>query len=175
MKKYIITGGPSTGKTTTLESLARQGYETVDESARIIIDAEEAKHKANPSYTPILPKTHLEEFQNLIYPLQLNLEANIQSKQSFLDRSLVDPIAYRELGGLKISESYHDTIKIANYFRVFFLEQLPFYENDSARWEDKIQGTIIHNKIYEVYTRMGYEVIKVPFFERERSIFRTRE
>mgnify|MGYP003973739507 FL=1 len=165
MEKYVITGGPSTGKTTTLESIASRGYETVDEPARIIINQEKAKQKADLGYTPILPETHLREFQNLIYPMQLNLESNIKSDRTFLDRSLVDGIAYTELGGTKPPSQVYNWIEQSNYTKVFFLEQLPFYKKDDARWEDAEQGLAIHNKLYEVYDRLGYDVIKVPFFD----------
>ena len=35
---YVITGGPSTGKTTLLEELAKRGYKTIPEVARVVID-----------------------------------------------------------------------------------------------------------------------------------------
>ena len=47
MEKYVIDGGPHTGKTTSLESLAKRGYEIVDENARIIIKQEKANHIKN--------------------------------------------------------------------------------------------------------------------------------
>tara|TARA_Y100000310_G_scaffold292965_1_gene322170 strand:+ start:1890 stop:2510 length:621 start_codon:yes stop_codon:yes gene_type:complete len=167
MEKYVIDGGPHTGKTKSLESLAKRGYETVEESARIIINWEKAKQKVDPSYIPILPETHLEEFQYLLYPLQLKLESNIKSNKPVLDRSLVTGIAYMELGGIKVPEGYYDLIKSANYTKILFLEQLPFYQKDEARWEDESQAKIIHNKIYEVYTREGYDTTIIPFLEME--------
>ena len=35
---YVITGGPSTGKTTTIDLLQKQGYHTTIEHARHYID-----------------------------------------------------------------------------------------------------------------------------------------
>ena len=38
MRKIIITGGPCTGKTTLLDSIAEEGYLKIEECAREIID-----------------------------------------------------------------------------------------------------------------------------------------
>ena len=37
---WVITGGPSTGKTALLEELAKRGYQTKPEAARVYIDDE---------------------------------------------------------------------------------------------------------------------------------------
>jgi predicted ATPase len=35
---YVITGGPSTGKTTTVTALTQRGYHVVEEAARLVIE-----------------------------------------------------------------------------------------------------------------------------------------
>lgn len=40
LKWYVITGAPSSGKTTLINSLAKIGYHTVPEAARTLIDRE---------------------------------------------------------------------------------------------------------------------------------------
>ena len=45
-KWYVITGGPSSGKTTVLKKLAELGYLTYPEAARVFIDGEMAKGKS---------------------------------------------------------------------------------------------------------------------------------
>jgi predicted ATPase len=37
IKKYVLTGGPGTGKTTVLEILSLRGYNIISETAREII------------------------------------------------------------------------------------------------------------------------------------------
>ena len=53
MEKYIITGGPCTGKTTMLEQIAQKGFKKIEECAREIIQEEEAKIKQG--YKGIFP------------------------------------------------------------------------------------------------------------------------
>ena len=43
---WVITGGPSTGKSTLIERLSRRGYQVTQEAARQIIDEEMAKGRS---------------------------------------------------------------------------------------------------------------------------------
>ncbi len=43
MKKYVLTGGPSVGKITVIEILAKRGYKILPEVARMIIEEERIK------------------------------------------------------------------------------------------------------------------------------------
>lgn len=87
MEKYILTGGPSTGKTTLLCELEKLGYAVVPESARSIIAEEINKPDG------ILPWTDLHEFQKLVFARQLRRENEAvisRYDKIFHDRSLVD-------------------------------------------------------------------------------------
>ncbi|MFC1697609.1 AAA family ATPase [Nanoarchaeota archaeon] len=166
--KYVVTGGPSSGKTSLIKELAKLGYGTVPEAAEPIILDEKEKAKLDPTYDPILPETHLGQFQELVLEVQLlnekkgELEYNIM----FLDRSLVDGIAYAEHGSLdgniNLSDWFLDLVERQNYGIVFLLDQLPIFEDSDYRHEDLEEAKRIHNKLEEVYRRMKYEVVNVP-------------
>lgn len=159
MKKYILTGGPGTGKTTTINELEKLGYAIVPESARSIIAEEKNKQKG------ILPWTDLHEFQKLVLARQLRLENEaIASKHQkiFHDRSLVDGIAYAEIGNATVPEELYRSIGRADYKRVFYLEQLPGYVQDKERKEDPELAERIHKKLYDVYDRLGFDIVKIP-------------
>ena len=68
MPKVIITGGPCVGKTTVLESLCNEGYTTLSESAREIIEVELKKSKG------ILPWTNFRSFQKKVADFQIHKE-----------------------------------------------------------------------------------------------------
>ena len=166
MEKYIITGGPSVGKTGVIEGLQSVGQVTASEAARAIIREEERKEKEIAGYQGILPQKNLTSFQHLYLERQLGNEKSIPAyaKKVFLDRSLVDPIAYAELGNVPLPVVIYKLIEEADYTRVFFLEKLPFYKQEAERKEDPEFAKRIHDKLYEVYDRLGFDIVTVPVF-----------
>src|SRR3989344_724000 len=92
MPKYVITGGPGVGKTTTLLELHKLGHTVVPEAARQLITQEQQKEKG------VLPWTNLFVFQQLVTKLQLELERSVGKEMAFLDRGFVDNFAYCKLG-----------------------------------------------------------------------------
>src|SRR3989344_6176416 len=95
MEKYILTGGPGTGKTTMIQEFKRRGYRTFPEVARQIIAEEQGKEKG------ILPWTDLGSFQELVVERQVAQEKDVSTnKKIFLDRALPDNLAYAEIGNV---------------------------------------------------------------------------
>ena len=165
MEKYIITGGPGTGKTEILKRLSKQGFATVPEVARQVIAEEQQKEKITSSYQGILPWTNLALFQDLVIERQLQQEAGLHGKNHkrvFLDRGLADNPAFAEVGNVTIRQDIYDLIELANYQRVFYLEQLPFYAQDQERKEDADLAKRIHEQLYRVYDRLGFDIVTVP-------------
>ncbi|MEK6853204.1 MAG: AAA family ATPase [Nanoarchaeota archaeon] len=159
MEKYLLTGGPGTGKTTTLNELVKLGHAVVPESARIIITEEMGKPAG------ILPWTDLQEFQKLVVARQLRLENEAipgRPEKLFLDRSLVDNLAYAEVGNVMVPPGIYTAIEQADYNRVFYLEQLSGYVQDKERKEDSELAERIHKKLYDVYDRLGFDIVRIP-------------
>jgi len=174
MEKYILTGGPGVGKTTILNELGKSGEMTLSEAAREIIAEEQKKEPG------ILPWTNLAEFQKRTMQRQVQQEREaVQHKPTriFQDRSLVDSIAYAEVGGINVPDGLYELVEQANYSRVFFLEQLPFYKQDKERKEDSELAQRIHQRLYQVYDRLGFDLVPVPVCNsiEERVQFVLRE
>ncbi|MFH1511179.1 MAG: AAA family ATPase [Candidatus Woesearchaeota archaeon] len=169
MAKFVITGGPCTGKTTLLEKLQEAGYNTIPESARQIIMQEKEKAKNDPGYQPILPETNLAAFERLVVERQDYQEATASDEIQFLDRSLVDIVAYAERGNMSM-DGINNKISAAGYTRVFLLDQLSDYKQDCARTETPEEAESIHKKICEVYDRLGCDIVRVPNFGPEKRL-----
>lgn len=152
MAKYVITGGPCVGKTTTLNELARRGYKTAPEAARMIIQEEQAKPNG------ILPWTDLLGFQHLVLQRQINLEQRLWD--GFLDRA-IDGIAYCRLGKIEVPKELIYFAKTNRYDCIIFPDALP-YKLDSERKEDEATAKKIHDEIFKVYVEFGYNPIRVP-------------
>ena len=170
MEKHIITGGPCTGKTTLLNKLQGIGYETVPEAARNVIQREQTKFEQDKSYHPILPWTDLCGFQDLVIKEQYLLERAVKGPTVFADRSYIDNIAYAEMGGFSIYHKIRPYLESANYGKVFFLDQLNLYENDESRKEDREKAKDLHEKLFEVYNRYDYEIVRVPDIGKENRL-----
>jgi len=167
MEKYILTGGPGTGKTTIVHELRKRGEITLSEVAREIIVEEQQKEQG------ILPWTDLARFQELVVERQTKLEEKIKiyrPARIFQDRSLVDGIAYAEEGKVKFPDNLHQLIGQAGYTKVFYLEQLPFYNQDQERKEDQELALRIHEQLYQVYDRLGFDIVTVPVCSIEERV-----
>ncbi len=162
--KHVIIGGPCTGKSSTIQEIAKLGYSVVDESARQIISEEQQK------FNGVLPWINLQEFQRKVLKRQINLENMINSEAVFLDRGILDGIAYCRLDGQKPLPEMIDLMQTHRYDSIFLLEPLPFYSKDNQRKETPEQARIIHDAIAQVYSEAGYKLIPVPFLSpQERA------
>ena len=87
-----------------------------------------------------------------------------------MDRSCVDPLAYVKIGNVPIRKDIYHIIEQAEYTKAFFLHRLPAYAKDEQRKEDYELALRLHDMMYEVYDRVGVDIIEVPIFvddERE--------
>ena len=81
---YVITGGPSTGKTTLINMLNKQGYNTTIEHARHYIDTMIDKGKTVEEI-----RKNKKEFQLGVLKMQIEQEASINKNEMyFLDRAI---------------------------------------------------------------------------------------
>ncbi len=153
---YILTGGPCSGKSKTLEYLSSLGYFTFTELARVLVDVEIAKGRKIEE----IRKDEL-NFQKKLLKMKIKLESKVDPKQIiFFDRGIPDSIAYLKKENLNVDKVIKGSKK-RKYKKVFFMEQYQF-KGDYARIEDKKTAEIISKLIFETYTNLGYKLVRVP-------------
>ncbi len=154
---YIITGAPSSGKTTTLLDLEQQGHKVVHEAARYYIDQELAKGKTLGEI-----RADEEAFQQEVLRLKLEFETqHAPEEQLFFDRGIPDTIAYCRLYNFPIDHYLNWAAAQSRYRKIFILEPLTF-ELDYARTENGEQAKKLDQLLESSYRDLGFTVVRVP-------------
>lgn len=155
----VLTGGPGTGKSTTLDELARRGYTVLPEAARAVIDEQ---RRAGSPYVPwTTDDADYAHFQSLIVERQLAQERAAPEGLVFLDRGLPDVIPFYEGRGIVPPPI---VTAPGRYEQVFLLEPLPpeHYRTDAVRRETVEEARALQQTHRDAYTCLGYEPVVVP-------------
>lgn len=154
MKKYILTGGPGSGKSSIILALEHAGEYTVREAAEDYIRLRQAQGQKEPWKDA--------DFQEQILRLQMQREARIpqDAKRAFLDRGLLDGLAYAE-PGTEAYERIEEEASKARYDGVFLIETLGQTEKTAVRRENHEEAVRLGEKLEQVYKEHGYSPIKV--------------
>lgn len=154
-KKYVLTGGPGTGKSSILLALEQRGEYIVREAAEDYIRLRQAQGQPEP-WTET-------DFQNRILELQIQREARIEKgiERAFIDRGLADGLAYAQ-AGTETYERIKQAAEKAGYEKIFLVEDLGKTEKTEIRREDHEEAVRLGKKLEKIYQEKGYEVSKIP-------------
>lgn len=153
----MLTGGPCSGKTTTIDELAKRGYPVLAEPARLVIDQQLATGKT------IGEIVGDDDFLASIVRYGAAQERALSKEEVwFLDRATPDSIAYHRKFGKELAPVLVEALEEIKYRKVFLLSMIDAYENDAARYESPEEAQELHEGIRRAYQELGYEVIDVP-------------
>lgn len=162
---YVITGGPSSGKTTTVELLAGRGYKTTIEEARHYIDTLRANGGGLEDV-----QGHQKDFQRGVLGMQIEQENALSPDDIvFLDRAIPDALAYYRFRYLPLDKTLTDALANVFYKKIFILDPLPLV-HDYARTEDDTQQHRIQALLNEVYHQLPFPVVHVPVLPPEERV-----
>ena len=170
--KIPVTGGPGTGKTTTLNMLAKD-HTIVREVARDLIDIQ-MKIEGG-----ILPWTDIMTFQHMVHAVQKQRERDLTPGYVFLDRSHIDQLAYVDVFHSRQDEDdflfyTRQLVESANYSPfAFILDPVPdeIIEADpNYRKEDPETALVIHKALEKVYIEFGIDLLPVPFMPVQERV-----
>lgn len=160
---YVITGGPSSGKTTTVDLLRQRGYRTAIEQSRHYIDLQRLGGRSVAEI-----RSRQVEFQRNVLAMQLEQEAELErdarldpAEIVFLDRGLPDSLAYYRFLGLDPDPALLEALQHLRYRKAFILSLLPLHA-DYARTEDPEAQHRIHDLLLEVYASLPIPLVQVP-------------
>lgn len=161
---YVLTGAPSSGKTTIAKLLEKKGYDVLYEVARIYIDNELGKGRTIKQ----IRKNEI-DFQKRILDIKVEYEKKLDTKKiTFLDRAIPDSIAYNTLLGIP-NDYVNKIVKETFYKKIFIFESLEF-EKDYARTESKKEVKKLTKLIENTYKKLPFPIIKVPKMSVEKRL-----
>lgn len=153
----VITGGPSSGKSTVIRLLKDMGFETTIELARHYIDLQRMNGRSTEEI-----RANQRQFQHKVLNMQINVEKKLDPKELvFLDRGLPDELAYYKYFNLQPDEKLIAHLADYRYRAIFILDLLPL-DKDYARTEDVTAQKALHQMIIDTYLERGEPIVFVP-------------
>ena len=162
---YVITGGPGSGKTTTVNLLKSRGYQTTIEHARHYLDTQRLDGRTVEEIRK--PQA---EFQLGVLQMQINQEKSLSPDDVvFPDRAIPDALAYYRFLNLPEDKKLLEAMRTVSYKKIFILDCLPLVQ-DYARTEDEAAQKEIHELLVEVYRSLPFPIVHVPVLLPEERV-----
>jgi predicted ATPase len=167
MIKIVLSGGPSTGKSTVLKHLPGIYPEAyfIGEAAERAIKRQLTKARRHPGYVPILPTTHRRQFVPFVIHQQQADEAAIPKSAGlvFLDRCPIDVLGYLAFYGFSdYTAELREYVNRRHYDLAFFCDWLGAYEQTSVRREPEADALSLHHHLEAAYAGSGVPVVHLP-------------
>ncbi|MFH0977691.1 MAG: AAA family ATPase [Candidatus Woesearchaeota archaeon] len=167
-QKFILMGGPGSGKSSIIMGLEQQGEYVIREAAEDVIRYHQALGKTEPWKHP--------DFQDWILALQLQREKNIPTgiERVFIDSGVHTGLAYYELQERVPSSKIQEAVAQAQYENpVFLVKSLGQCVTNAVRREDLAEALRIEELHKINYLSFGYSLVEIkpnPLKTRIRDV-----
>jgi len=159
-KKIVISGGPSSGKTSLISALEKQGYSCIHEISRAItLEARQngIAHlfKSEPLlFSELLLKGRVDQF---------NQANEFESEFVFLDRGIPDIVAYLDRNQIVYPNSFVSACESHQYDAIYILPPWKdIHVTDGERYEDYNEAKVLFEYLHKAYETYDYNHVFVP-------------
>lgn len=167
LKKIVFTGGPSSGKTTLINSLLDNGFYCFPEISRNVIE----KARLQGVEQLFLHDPYLFSQKLLEGRIQQYYEAKAFKTNVFFDRGIPDVEAYLHFKKMDVPQIYQQASSNYQYDMVFMLPSWKeIYQNDEQRYESFTEAQLIEEHLRDTYLSYGYHVIDVPKYSVQERL-----
>lgn len=154
---FVLTGAPSSGKTTTINRLSELGFPVVREAARLYIEKELAAGKTIEDI-----RGNEAEFQQRVLNVKIAMEAQMPKDGIvFFDRGVIDSKAFFALRNTPETPELTQAVAQAQYGGAFLFEPLPL-EEDAVCIETPEEQEHIQTLLQDAYAAKGITPVPVP-------------
>ena len=151
----VITGPPSSGKTTLLKLFEGDGERVSHDTTRQLI-ADEAARGRPASEFRFAP-----DFQPRVLDAMASAQRRLDPTQRvFLEYALPCNIAFHRTEGRSLTPGLAAAAREYKYAHVFILDPVG-WENDSQRVENSAYQTTVHQHMQDVWREHGYTPVRV--------------
>jgi predicted ATPase len=159
-QRFVITGGPGSGKTTLIEALRREGFAVSLEAGRAIIRDQMA---IGGRALPWLDPRGFAE-QMLAWEIRSHRAALGEEGTTFFDRGVPDVIGYLRLMRLPVPAHMEVAARTFRYNRrVFIAPPWPeIFRQDEERRQTLEEAARTYDTLAATYPDYGYEPITLP-------------
>jgi predicted ATPase len=167
-KKIVLTGAPSTGKTSLINQLSRTDITCFEEMSRHVI----AKGQQNGVKNPFLENPLAFSEALFGHRLEDYFAAN-KTHIHLYDRGIHDVVAYLQHIGAEVPCGMLEDCHSFKYDAVFILPPWEaIYTKDNERLESFEDAQKLHDALINTYTQFGMSCIEIPKGSlREREAF----
>lgn len=160
----VITGPPSSGKTTLLEVLAADGEQTSGDSTRDLIAEVVASGRDAEEFR------FADDFQPKVLEAMLAAEQGLDPGEVvFLEYGLPCNIAFHRTESLPLTNGLDEAADAHRYAAVFICEPVG-WETDAERVEDEEYQRAVHAHMFDVYLERGYTPIALPAVSADERV-----
>ncbi len=163
----MITGGPSTGKTSVIEALENRGCFCIHELVRSLTAAEKGTN-ANEDFTtnPILSVKDPVAFNTKLLEGRIAQYKSVEEtdkKIVFFDRGIPDVHAYMHCFGQQYNEGFERPGFDFRYDHILLMPPwVEIYTTDDERFESYGESERIFTSLEKTYRNFGYETTLIP-------------
>jgi predicted ATPase len=161
---HVIAGAQSCGKTTLIDQLAAEGFQTVPKGARLHLEGEMIRGRTADEI-----RGNMAAFQRGIVDMQLRIEGGLRATDAaFLDTAVPNCLAWWRVFGLNPNQILTECFR-HRYATVFVLDRLPV-QGDGLRPEDEAHAAFIDEWIRRDYRALGYNIVRVPVLPLQKRL-----
>ncbi len=160
----VITGPPSSGKTTLLSLLSKRDVATSADSTRQLIAEVVASGRDAEEFR------FADDFQPRVLDAMLTAETALDpATVTALEYALPCNIAFHRTEWLDLTPGLAEASTRFRYAHVFICDPVG-WATDAERVEDEIYQQRVHRNMLDVYNELGYEPIRVPAVPPEERL-----
>jgi predicted ATPase len=154
--RFIISGGPGTGKSTLLAALAKAGEICYEEVSRQVIREQKSQGGR------LLPWFNLQAFaEECLARMQAQLHDSKVHPRVFFDRGLPDVTGYMRHGGLQPPEELRSAARSYSPLVFFAPPWREIFINDTERPQTYDVSVALSKQIRLAYLEFGFRVVEL--------------